>query len=119
MKKELDTIRKRNRRKMHIRKKLKCSNERPRVSIFKSNRFTYLQAIDDKKGETLVSASNLEKELRNIKNNVEGIVRLGAIMAERLKGKNINTIAFDRNGYPYHGIVKAVAEGIRKAGIEF
>ncbi|MBN2351887.1 MAG: 50S ribosomal protein L18 [Spirochaetales bacterium] len=119
MKKELDTIRKRKRRKMHIRKKLKCSNERLRVTIYKSNRFTYLQAIDDKKGETLVAASNLEKELRKIKNKVESIGELGKIMADRLKEKNITTIAFDRNGYPYHGIVKAVAEGIRKAGIDF
>ncbi len=104
---------------MHIRKKLQCSSERPRVTIFKSNRYTYLQAIDDKKGVTLAAASNLEKDLKKIKNKVESIGELGTIMADRLKGKNINAIAFDRNGYPYHGIVKAVAEGIRKAGIDF
>ncbi len=119
MKKELDKIRKRRRRKMHIRKKLKCSTERPRVTIYKSNRFTYLQAIDDKQGVTLTSVSNLEKDLKKIKNKVETIGELGKIMAERLKTKNINAIAFDRNGYPYHGIVKAVAEEIRKAGIDF
>ncbi len=119
MKKELDTIRKRKRRKMHIRKKLKCSSDRPRVTIFKSNRFTYLQAIDDRKGVTLAAVSNLEKDLKNIKNKVESIGELGKVMAERLKKNNINAIAFDRNGYPYHGIVKAVAEGIRKAGIDF
>jgi large subunit ribosomal protein L18 len=119
MKKELDKIRKRRRRKMHIRKKLKCSAERMRVTIYKSNRYTYLQAIDDNKGVTLVATSNLEKELRKIKNKVENIGELGKIMGERLKTKNINAIAFDRNGYPYHGIVKAIAEGIRKAGIDF
>jgi large subunit ribosomal protein L18 len=119
MKKELDKIKKRRRRKMHVRKKLKCSPERPRVTIFKSNRYTYLQAIDDKKGMTLVAASNIEKDLKQIKNRVDSIGELGKIMAERLKTKNISMIAFDRNGYPYHGIVKAVAEGIRKAGIDF
>jgi large subunit ribosomal protein L18 len=119
MKKELDKIRKRRRRKMHIRKKLKCSPERPRVTIFKSNRFIYLQAIDDKKGVTLAAASNIEKDLKKIKNKVDSIGELGKVMAERLKQKNINAIAFDRNGYPYHGLVKAVAEEIRKAGIDF
>jgi len=119
MKKQLDKIRRRMRRKMSIRKKLKCSAERPRVSIFKSNRHTYLQAIDDVGGKTLVAASNLEKDLREIKNKVETIGKLGEVMGERLKGKNIQAIAFDRNGYPFHGIVKAVADGIRKAGIDF
>ncbi|RPJ09038.1 MAG: 50S ribosomal protein L18 [Spirochaetaceae bacterium] len=119
MKKQLDKIRKRNRRKMSIRKRLICSAERPRVSIFKSNRYTYVQAIDDVAGKTLVAVSNLEKDLREIKNKVETIGKLGEVMGERLKGKNIQAIAFDRNGYPYHGIVKAVADGIRKAGIDF
>ncbi len=119
MKKELDKIRKRRKRKMHIRKKLKCSPERPRVTIFKSNRFIYLQAVDDKKGVTLAAASNIEKDLKNIKKKVDSIGELGKVMAERLKQKNINAIAFDRNGYPYHGLVKAVAEEIRKAGIDF
>ena len=119
MKKELDKIRKRKRRKMSIRKKLKCSSERPRVTIYKSNRYTYVQAIDDEKGLTLVSISNLEKDLRKIKNKVATIGELGKIMGERLKSKNIGSIAFDRNGYPYHGIVKAVADEIRKTGIDF
>jgi large subunit ribosomal protein L18 len=86
---------------------------------YKSNRYTYLQAIDDKKGITLAAVSNLENELKRIKNNVQSISELGEILAVRLKSKNINSIAFDRNGYPYHGIVKAVAEGIRKGGIDF
>jgi len=119
MKKQLEKIRKRNRRKMSIRKKLKASAERPRVTIFKSNRYTYLQVIDDEKGATLAAASNLEKDLRKIGNKVETIGELGNVLGARLKEKNITAIAFDRNGYPYHGIVKAVAEGIRKAGIEF
>jgi large subunit ribosomal protein L18 len=119
MKKELDKIRKRRRRKMHIRKKLKCSPDRPRVTIFKSNRYTYMQAIDDKKGVTIAAVSNLEKDLKGIKNTVNTIGELGKTMAERLKKNNITAIAFDRNGYPYHGIVKAVAEGMRKSGIDF
>lgn len=119
MKKELDKLRRRNRRKMSIRKKLKISQERPRVTIYKSNRYTYLQAIDDLKGETITSVSNLEKDLRKVKNKVETIGELGKVLGERLKKKNIAAIAFDRNGYPYHGIVRAVAEEIRKSGIDF
>ncbi|MBN1525292.1 MAG: 50S ribosomal protein L18 [Spirochaetales bacterium] len=119
MKKQLEKIRRRNRRKMSIRKRLKASAERPRVTIFKSNKYTYLQAIDDLNGTTIASISNLEKDLKVVKNTVESIGKIGEEFGARLKKKNIQAIAFDRNGYAYHGLVKAVADGIRKAGIEF
>ncbi len=119
MKKMNEKIRKRVRRKISIRKRIKCSAERPRLTVFKSNRHTYLQAIDDTKGTTIASASNLEKELKTIKNNAKEIGKLGEAMGERLKKKNIGTVTFDRNGFLYHGIVKAVADGVRKAGIKF
>jgi large subunit ribosomal protein L18 len=115
----LEKDRKRLRRKVHIRKRLSGTAERPRMTITKSNRRISVQVIDDSKGHTLASASTLEKELKNIKATVEGAGKLGEIMGKRLLEKNIKTVVFDRNGYLYHGIVKALADGSRKAGIEF
>jgi large subunit ribosomal protein L18 len=89
------------------------------MSVFKSNRSLYIQVIDDTQGKTLASASTLEKELRNIKRTVEGAAQLGEIMGKRLLEKNITSVVFDRNGYLYHGVVKAMADGARKAGIQF
>ena len=89
------------------------------MTVTKSNRHLSVQIVDDTKGCTLASASTLEKELRNIKATVDGAGQLGEIMGKRLLEKNIKTVVFDRNGYLYHGIVKALADGSRKAGIEF
>ena len=119
LQKMLEKDRKRLRRKIHIRKRLFGTAERPRMTITKSNRRISIQVIDDSKGHTLASASTLEKELKNIKATVEGAGKLGEIMGKRLLEKNIKTVVFDRNGYLYHGIVKALADGSRKAGIEF
>jgi large subunit ribosomal protein L18 len=119
LQKMLEKDRKRLRRKIHIRKRLFGTAERPRMTITKSNRRISVQVIDDSKGHTLASASTLEKELKNIKATVEGAGKLGEIMGKRLLEKNIKTVVFDRNGYLYHGIVKALADGSRKAGIEF
>jgi large subunit ribosomal protein L18 len=119
MKKMDDKIRRRNRRKIRIRKKIKGSAQRPRMTIYKSNKYIYIQVIDDEKGHTIVSASNREKELKNMKSNVKGIARLGDIIGDRLKKKNITGIVFDRNGYKYHGKIKAIADAARKAGIQF
>lgn len=117
MKKLPDKIARRKRRKLRIRKKILGSADRPRISIFKSNRFTYVQAIDDTEGRTIAAASNREKELMGIKNAVSDLAKLGEVMADRLKKKNITNAVFDRNGYLYHGCVASVAEGLRKAGI--
>ena len=119
MKKVNEKIRKRGKRKMSIRKRIKCGAERPRMTIYKSNHYTYVQVIDDIKGVTLATASNLEKEFKSIKNNVKDIVKLGQAIGEHLKKKKITKVAFDRNGYLFHGIVKSVADGARKAGIKF
>ena len=107
------------RRRKHIRKKISGTTERPRMTVYRSNTRIYIQVIDDSLGETVASASTLEKVNREIKRNVEGAEKLGTIIGGRLKEKNIDSIVFDRNGYFYHGIVKAVAEGARKAGIKF
>ncbi|MBN2735488.1 MAG: 50S ribosomal protein L18 [Spirochaetales bacterium] len=114
-----DKINRRNRRKVRIRKKISGTAERPRLSIFKSNKYTYLQAIDDTKGNTLCSISNTEEETRGIKNNQKELAKLGEILGKRLKDKKISTLIFDRNGYKYHGVVKVIADSIRKSGIEF
>jgi len=107
------------RRKKHVRKIISGDGNRPRMTVYKSCRYLYVQVIDDVKAQTIMSASNLEKDLRKIKSTVEGAEQLGQIVAERLKEKKIDRIVFDRNGYVYHGIVKSIAEGARKAGIQF
>jgi large subunit ribosomal protein L18 len=117
MKKLPDKIARRKRRKLRIRKQVLGTADRPRISIYKSNRFTYVQAIDDGKGLTLAAASNREKELMGIKNGVSDLAKLGEVMADRLKKKHITNAVFDRNGYLYHGCVASVADGLRKAGI--
>jgi large subunit ribosomal protein L18 len=115
----LEKDRKRLKRKIHIRKRISGTAERPRMSVFKSNKSLYIQVIDDSVGNTLISASTLEKDLADVKNNVEGAGKLGEIMGKRLLEKNIKSVVFDRNGYLYHGVVKAIADGARKSGIQF
>jgi len=119
LQKMLEKNRKRLRRKIHIRKRVAGTSDRPRMTVTKSNKSISVQVIDDIKGHTLASASTLEKELESIKATVEGASKLGEVMGKRLLEKNIKTVVFDRNGYLYHGIVKALADGSRKAGIEF
>ncbi|GHU03348.1 50S ribosomal protein L18 [Spirochaetia bacterium] len=119
LRKMLEKDRKRLKRRVHIRKRIAGTAERPRMTVFRSNRSLFVQIIDDTRGHTLVSASTLEKELRAIKPTVEGGSQLGEVMGKRLLEKNIKSVVFDRNGYLYHGVVKAIAEGTRKAGIQF
>ena len=107
------------RRRKHIRKLVSGNGTRPRLTVYKSGRYMYVQAIDDLKEHTLVSASNIEKDLQKIKTTVAGGEQLGEIVAGRLKEKKIDRVVFDRNGYAYHGIVKSIADGARKAGIQF
>ena len=89
------------------------------MTITRSNRRLSVQVIDDIKGHTLMSASTLEKDLREIKATVAGAAQLGEIFGKRLLEKDIKTVVFDRNGYLYHGVVKALADGTRKVGIQF
>lgn len=114
-----DKDRKRLKRKIHIRKNLHGTAARPRMSVTRSNCNLYLQVIDDEAGKTLASISTLEKAYSAIKPNTKGGAELGEAMGARLKEKNITTVVFDRNGYLYHGVVKALADGVRKAGIVF
>ena len=106
-------------RRRRIRKKLSGTSERPRMTVFRSNRHISLQVIDDASGKTLVSVSTLEKELSTVKRGVQGAKLIGQKAAERLETEKISTVIFDRNGYRYHGIIKAIADGAREAGLKF
>ena len=105
-----------------IRRKLRGSAERPRVFVFKSNRYIYTQAVNDENGTVLAAASTLERDFKadhkNYK-NVGSCEKLGALLAQRLKEKKIERIVFDRGVYPYHGRIKALAEAMRKSGLAF
>ena len=120
MKKIEEKKTRRTRRKRHIRKKINGTADCPRLSIFKSNKNLYIQVIDDSAGNTVASASTIEPETKGtIMRNVDGGEKLGEIIGKRLQEKNVSTVVFDRNGYRYHGVVKTVAEGARKAGLTF
>ncbi len=115
-------ITRRNRRKIHIRKHVSGSESRPRLTVFRSARHIYAQAIDDVTGKTIAQASSLNDELvTGMIGDGAGKVTVGAAVgkaiASRLQEKSIATVVFDRNGYLYHGRVKAVAEGAREAGL--
>ncbi|OGH10975.1 MAG: 50S ribosomal protein L18 [Candidatus Levybacteria bacterium RIFCSPLOWO2_01_FULL_36_13] len=99
------------------RAKTKGSASRPRLSVFRSNRFVYTQIIDDEKGVTLVSAN--EKELKLEGKAVEKAKELGLLIAKKAKAAKISAIVFDRGSYKYHGRVKQIAEGAREGGLKF
>jgi len=119
MNRVLDKQRKRAKRKVHIRKQIAGTAAKPRMTVFRSNSHMYVQVIDDVAGHTLVSASSMEAELRELKNTVADAAKLGEVIGKRLLEKNIDSVVFDRNGYLFHGIVKSIADGARKAGIKF
>jgi len=109
-------------RKGSIRKKMSGTSERPRLSVFRSSRHIYAQVIDDVSGTTLVAASSLEKtvkEQESLENNVAMAQFIGKLVGERAVEKGIKKVVFDRNGFLYHGRVKAVSEGARETGLKF
>lgn len=107
------------RRKRRVRRKIRGSSERPRLSVFRSARHIYAQIIDDTNGVTLASASTVGKERVKDSGNVKGAKKVGELIAEAAKGKNIKEVVFDRNGFKYHGRVKALAEAAREKGLKF
>ncbi len=117
MSRVLEKQRRRSRRKARIRKKITGTSTRPRMTIFKSNRHVYVQVIDDSRGATIVAANDLQKDLKGLRPTVANAAKLGEAVGARLKEKGIAGVVFDRNGYLYHGIVKALADGVRKTGI--
>jgi len=101
-----------------IRRKVKGSTERPRLAIYRSLNHIYAQVIDDLHGQTLVSASSTEKDLRgNTGGNLDAARRVGQTIAERALAKGIEQVVFDRGGYLYHGRVKALTDAARAAGL--
>lgn len=109
----------RQRIKQMIRKRVEGTKERPRLSVFRSNSAIYAQIIDDKQAKTLVSASSLEinKESKSV--NIEKSKKVGLALAQKAKEQGISAVVFDRNGYLYHGRIKALAEGAREGGLQF
>lgn len=103
-----------------IRKKIKGTGNRPRLSIFRSNKEIYVQVIDDLTGTTLVSASSREADIAKQDGNKTAVAKeVGKLIAERVKAENIERVVFDRGGYLYHGRVKALADGAREGGLVF
>ena len=106
------------RRHRRVRKKLFGTSERPRLAVFRSNKYIYVQVIDDQAGHTVAAASSQEKAVEGTV-NVETAAAVGTLLATRAKEAGITSVVFDRGGYPYHGRVKALAEAARAAGLEF
>lgn len=110
-------------KKIRIRKKVHGTPECPRLVVFRSAKHAYAQIIDDLSGTTLVAASTLSKDLqesvKNAKSPIERFKLIGTAIAKKALEKNITKVVFDRNGYLYHGRVKALAEGAREGGLKF
>jgi len=110
----------RKRRHARVRKKISGTPVRPRLAVFRSNRHTHAQLIDDVAGKTLAAASTQEVALRGGSGaTVEVAERVGKLLAERASAQGITAVVFDRGGFKFHGRVKALADGARSAGLEF
>ena len=112
----------RQKRQVRVRRKVQGSQERPRLCVFRSARHIYAQIIEDTTGTTLVSVSTVSKDLSGelkVRGNVEAAKLIGKKIAERALAKNITQVVFDRNGFLYHGRIKALADAAREAGLSF
>ena len=109
----------RQRRHYRVRRKVRGSAERPRLAVFRSNRYIYAQVIDDDSGRTLAAASSQEAAMRGRRLTKETATEVGKLVASRAKEVGIGRVIFDRGGYVYHGRVKALADGAREEGLEF
>lgn len=109
--------------KVHIRKTLAGTAQRPRLTVFKSLKHVYAQIIDDTASKTLVSVSDISKDLKSdfagIKGQMNISKKVGQLVAKKAAAVNITQVVFDRNGYLYHGVVKAMADGAREGGLKF
>jgi large subunit ribosomal protein L18 len=118
-----DRTAQRTRLKRHIRLVLSGTTERPRLTVFRSLKHVYAQVVDDSTGKTLVSVSDITKDLKDQFKDLKGQVaigkKVGQLAARKALDLEIKTVVFDRNGYLYHGVVKAVADGAREGGLKF
>jgi len=108
-----------NRRKQGIRNRILGVPGRPRMTIFRSAKHIYVQVIDDLRGHTVVSASTAEKAFDGRGSNCDAAKKVGEAIASRAKGAGVEKVVFDRNGFRYHGRIKALADSARKAGLQF
>ena len=109
----------RARRHLRVRTKISGTASRPRLCVYRSNNNLFVQVIDDTCGNTIVSASTLDKEVKVKHSNIEAAKEVGTLIAKRAIEKNIDTVVFDRSGYIYHGVIKTLAEAAREAGLKF
>jgi len=108
----------RNRRKTGIRKKVFGSAEKPRLTVYRSSKHTYVQLVNDFDGKTLLSASTVQEKIAK-GGNIEAAKTVGSKIAEKAKAAGFENVAFDRNGFKYHGRVKALADAAREGGLKF
>jgi large subunit ribosomal protein L18 len=113
----------RARLKKHIRLRISGTTERPRLTVFRSLKHVYAQIVDDAAGKTVISVSDLSKDVKDQFKEKKGQVvkakQVGKLLAQKAREKNISQVVFDRNGYLYHGVVKAMADGAREGGLKF
>ncbi|MGQ0848466.1 MAG: 50S ribosomal protein L18 [Actinomycetota bacterium] len=109
----------RRHRQIRIRKGISGTAQRPRLSVFRSNRYIYAQVIDDVSGRTLAAASSQESGLRDRRLNEETAAEVGKLIGGRARQAGVGSVVFDRGGFAYHGRVKSLADGARAAGLEF
>ena len=118
----VDRSNERHRIHRRIREKIAGNSSRPRLCVYRSLKYTYVQIVDDSQGKTLVAASTAEKEIRDTlkkTGNIQASKAVGKVIAERAKAKGIESVVFDRGGYLYHGRIKAIAEAARESGLKF
>lgn len=119
MKRLIEKSKRRTKRKTRIRGRVSGTADRPRLTVFRSNRNLYVQAIDDASGTTIAAASSVAGDLKGLKPTTTDAARIGEAIGKVLVEKKVSEVVFDRNGYLYHGVVKALADGARKAGVKF
>ena len=109
----------RSRRHSRVRKRVRGTSERPRLAVFRSNKYIYAQVIDDESGRTIVSASSKESAVKGATLTVGTATEVGKLVGARAKDAGVSMVAFDRGGFKYHGRIKALADAARESGLEF
>ena len=109
----------RSRRHARVRKNVRGTAERPRLAVYRSNKYIYAQLIDDVEGRTLAAASSQESDLRANALNIDTASQVGALLGSRAKDAGVSSVVFDRGGYKFHGKIKALADAARETGLEF
>lgn len=109
----------RSRRHTRVRKSVRGTSDRPRLAVFRSNKYIYAQVIDDSEARTIVAASSQESDLRSNALNVDTASKVGTLVASRAKDAGVGSVVFDRGGYKFHGKVKALADAAREEGLDF